>query len=361
MENNQDTLAESANPAINVPNTSPTDSIPTHALPQPTTVPQNAFISQGSATVQPTPTNSSTLSLAHFARGPIGTLFSLTTQQLCNLLGQGPPSFHSVPSDTLDSLREKAANLHVHLSPTNARYRGESQWHRLLGLSSHAIISEAYANPSRFYSALCDVLHFKSNLSPSLSDDQSPARLAGTAVDWVSNALYSNRQSGALTSSPPVRTFGRTSSRRAVMPSLSEPNKFDAFTFKENDFPPLPERFTDVAHIMDSLKEITWRQFPTQDLRVEESHGPGMLQNFLYGVKSVTQHVRSINFYRRNDVSWPGSVEYEAFSLARSLDLRLSSYPTAYHLFCIDPSVEVDIRRLYAYHPSRESLCCRQS
>ena len=55
----------------------------------------------------------------------------------------------------------------------------------------------------------------------------------------------------------------------------------------------------------------------------------GMLQDFLYFVSSVTQHVRSISFYRKGDVVWPGLSEFEAVCLAQSLDLRLTTYPSA--------------------------------
>ena len=61
----------------------------------------------------------------------------------------------------------------------------------------------------------------------------------------------------------------------------------------------------------------------------------------------MMQFVRETPFAKNRD-SGTSPYEYEAVSLARSLDLRLPTYPTAYHLLCADPSVEVDVRRLYA-------------
>ena len=286
-------------------------------------------------------------SLVNFSQGPVSAVFQMSAVNLRNLLTQAPEQFKPDPSDARDKLLEKAADLHTHLSPVNVSRRGEEQWDRLVGMSYSAIIAEAYEDSPKFDTILREILVFKQDLTPSLPHDPSPAILAGTAVDWVANALHArpSHTVGAIPSAPSPSEERFRPSRRRV-PSFSRSEKFNVFTFKTGDYPPLPARFDEVAEKMEEAKAVTWQQFPSHGLRVEETHGPGMLLDMLFDVTSVMQHVRSHTFVK-SEFSRVSPYEYEAVSLARSLDLRLATYPSAYHALVIDPSLEVDIRRLY--------------
>ena len=130
-------------------------------------------------------------------------------------------------------------------------------------------------------------------------------------------------------------------------PRFSRSEKYEPFTFKPGHFPPLPHRLEDSSETMEDCKNTIWDQFPAHGLRVTQSHGPGMLMDMLHDVTSVMQHVRSVPFARNAETFRTSPYEYEAVSLVHSIDLRLATYPSAYHLFCIDSSMEVDVRRLF--------------
>ena len=114
-------------------------------------------------------------------------------------------------------------------------------------------------------------------------------------------------------------------------------------------FPQLPEHFKHerVRPYINKLKRIVQSRFPPPELSLDMFRGPGILSGYLQKHTTLSQYVASKSFIPL-DNGRPNSSEFEATSLAHSLDLRLASYPSAFHMLAVDISAEVDLRRLYA-------------
>ena len=276
------------------------------------------------------------------------------------VLLQGPSSFHPVDSDSARDILAKAATLHATHNPKAVALRGEIFWTKLIGLTNKQIINLAAANTSDFANSLKDVIVFKPALSLPTGEENNLGGLASTAIEWVANAVQSNQNTTPTTELPLRQTIMH---HTRPLPNNTEPlaDRGDLPFLDISDAPrrqhtqprnistdiPSHFRHPKVLPLLRRLRDIKQTRFPTPDISVEIFRGPGILVGLLHRDTTLSHHVAKTHFTTL-DNGRPGASEYEAVSLARSLDIRLGSYPTAYHFLANDLSAEVDLRRLYA-------------
>ena len=99
---------------------------------------------------------------------------------------------------------------------------------------------------------------------------------------------------------------------------------------------------------LETLKGVPLAHFPKPALRIRNFVGPALLADMLSGANNVTQYVKMQPWTRITNTNSPSGSEYEACSLARTIDLRIAMAGSPYFFVTTDLAAEVDIRRLHA-------------
>ena len=257
----------------------------------------------------------------------------------------------------------KAATFHATHDPTTVTKRSEEAWKALIGLTNKEIINLAAHDVPAFTARLRDIVAYRPSLNLPQTEYDDLDGLASLAIEWVSQSIDAPANTGAT---------------QAVVPATPPLERNNDQTFADRDFPflditqshrprairtpialnNLPEHLSHPKIVPHHrrLKKITQDRLPPPDVCCEVFRGPGILVGFLNRSNSVSHYISKQRFPPL-DNGRPGSAEYEAVSLARSLDLRMAAYPTALHFLASDLGAEVDLRRLYAILKVETMVC----
>ena len=298
------------------------------------------------------------LSAQDFSNMSIADILQLSDGDIRNILSQAPIELRPTDSDSSRDLIAKAATFRATFDPATAARRGEEAWTKLIGLTNKEIINEAMKNASAFSKTLRDIVSYRPSLTFPSEEEGDIGGMASVAIEWVSKAVNANpehdptagmpiRQAIVPTTSP-LNTNHRHLADRTE-PDLDISDVPGRVRRESTVLPNLPEHLNhpSIIPMLRRLKSIKQSRFPTPEISRPVFRGPGILVGFLQHDTTISHHVAKCSFATLEN-GRAGASEFEAVSIARSLDLRLGSFPTAYHFLSADLSAEVDLRRLYA-------------
>ena len=197
-------------------------------------------------------------------------------------------------------------------------------------LTNKDIINLAAAKIKKFADSLRDIVAFRPQLTLLSTEEKKLGGLASVAIEWVSSAVQP----------PPNAATTEGLIRQAIVPH-EEPLRDNHSTLAEreypflditDDLPPIPSRRAisypavpehlntpKIPPLLRRLKNIKSTQFPTPDISKSHFHGPGILIGLLHNNNTVSEHVGKRAFELLAN-GRPGAPEFEAVSIARSLD-----------------------------------------